>query len=94
MEVLIKVTVKNVSFIAITFNDDNSFYLRQFCSFNNITFLGDDDDMHELGVFCKKNQDWHEVYSNEMVENEFKTNILYELVFIKRDTMSPFHKIL
>jgi hypothetical protein len=94
MEVLIKIHSDNVSFIAITYNDDHLYYVKEFCYHNLINYVDDEnDDEDGTGVYCKKRNDRYVVYQITLSNNEYYTRILYELRYITRDTLSQFHKI-
>ena len=93
MEVLIKATLQNVSYVCINDFNDRLFYIKQFCSFNNIIYLDDGNDYKNRSeVFCKKQDYWYVVYEGNLINNEYETKALYQLIFISKDTLSPFHK--
>ena len=93
MEVLIKATLQNVSYVCINDFNDRLFYIKQFCSFNNIIYLDDgNDDKNRSGVFCKKQDYWYVVYDGILSKDAYETKTLYQLIFISKDTLSPFHK--
>jgi len=93
MEVLIKATLQNVSYVCINDFNDRLFYIKQFCSFNKIIFLDDGIDYkNRTGIFCNKQDYWYVVYSGELSKDTYETKTLYQLIFISKDTLSPFHK--
>ena len=46
----------------------------------------------ERGVFCKKQDYWYVVYDGILSKDAYETKTLYQLIFISKDTLSPFHK--
>jgi hypothetical protein len=83
MEVFIKLRPQDVSFIAILYNDNREYYLEQYCKHNNINIVNI-GDFFEIGLFCRKEDNRYVVYNNGVKA--------YELQFLSRDTLSPFHK--
>lgn len=53
MEILIKSEKQNDTFIAITYNDDLLYYIKQYCSHNEITFIDNPiEDIKMDGIYC------------------------------------------
>lgn len=92
MEVLIKATLQNVSYLCINDINDRLFHIKKYCSCNNIIYLDDGIDYkNRSGVFCKKQDYWYVVYSGELSKDAYEVNTLYQLIFISKDTLSPFY---
>jgi hypothetical protein len=95
MEILIKSEKQNDTFIAITYNDDLLYYIKQYCSHNEIMFVDNPiEDIKMDGIYCYYYINKYLVCNvKRITETENQTVILYVLKFIRRDERSPFHKI-
>ncbi len=94
MEVLIKYDndINKISFICLIYGGDNQkdYYIGHYCEHNNI-IVNSNPLSVEPGIFCKmidiNNYLVYEKTPDAIIKN------LYYLVYIKRNTLSPFHKI-
>ena len=93
MEVSIKATLQNVSYVCINDFNDRLFILNSFVLLIILfTWMMEMITKIERGVFCKKQDYWYVVYEGNLINNEYETKTLYQLIFISKDTLSPFHK--
>lgn len=94
MEILIKHDndATNLSFICLIYGGDNQkeYYLKHYCEHNNIVFAP--NPLNQVpGIYCTMIDINNYLVYERTMENVIKN--LYFLIYIQRNTKSPFHKI-
>lgn len=93
MEVLIKQdhNVNNLSFICLIYGGDNQkdYYIKNYCEHNNIIVAP--NPLNQVpGIYCNMIDINNYLVYERTPENVIKN--LYFLIYIQRNTKSPFHK--